>query len=133
MAAQSKVIKITITRPFEDVYAFLGDLEKFALWASGVGRMLGQFAPNEWFVESPSGKKAKIRIVPLNEYGIADHFVNIDGMKEIYVPMRAIRNGNDTDVMITLFKSDDMSEEQYNADGAHIKNDLEALKNLLES
>ena len=130
--APSKVLNVTITRPFEDVYPFLASLENFQQWASGLGALRRQIATNEWLADTLAGEPVRIRLVPRNDYGIADHYIIPEEGEEIYIPMRAIRNGSGTDVIFTLFKND-MSDEQFFADERHVLKDLMALKKLLES
>lgn len=131
--AQSTNISVTITRPFEDVYAFLADLKNFPEWASGLGKLRRQVGAHEWIADSLAGPEVRIRLTPKNDFGIADHYVSPEEGDEIYIPLRAIRNGDGTDVLFTLFKLEGMSDKQFAGDQAHVKKDLEALKKLLES
>jgi len=50
----------------------------------------------------------------------------------IHEPMRAISNGDATDVVFTLFRQPGITDEQFAADAAWVERDLAALKNLLE-
>jgi hypothetical protein len=131
--APSKVLTVSITRPFEDVYAFLADFKNFPLWASGIGKIRRQMGSNEWLVDTLDGVPARIRLVPKNDFGVVDHYVLPDDMEEIYVPMRAVRNGDGTDVAFTLFQGEDMSDAQFAKDEKHVRKDLDALKKHLES
>ena len=131
--AQTKILNVTITRPFEDVYAFLADLQNFPTWASGLGTMRRQVGANEWLADSLAGEPVRIKLAPLNDYGIVDHYVMPDDGDEIYVPMRVVRNGDGSEVIFTLFRAEDMSDAQFSADEKHVRKDLDALKKLLES
>jgi hypothetical protein len=51
---------------------------------------------------------------------------------EVYVPMRVLRNGSGSEVIFTLFRLPDMSDEQYAEDMQLVERDLKALKELLE-
>jgi hypothetical protein len=74
----------------------------------------------------------KFRFVKRNEYGVADHFVTLMSGECIYNPMRVIANGSCSEVVFTLFKRPDMSDEQYSDDARNVKSDLYALKAVLE-
>ena len=129
----SKILSITITRPFEDVYAFLADLKNFPDWASGLGKLRRRMGANEWLADTLSGVEARIRLVPKNDYGIVDHYVTPEDAEEIYIPMRVVRNGDGADVVFTLFKQEEMSDEQFANDEKHVQKDLNSLKKLLEA
>lgn len=73
------------------------------------------------------------RFVESNPYGVLDHYVSIPTLGEIYVPMRVIANGSQSEVMITLCRIPGMSEEQFLRDCALVERDLEKLREVLES
>lgn len=133
MAAKSIILSVTITRPFEDVYAFLADWNNLSLWASGVGAVEGKISSQEGKIKPLSGGSATLRVCAENEYGVCDHVVCLDNGIEVYVPMRAVRNGDGTDVTITLFQLDGMTDKQFEEDKAHIQKDLATLKRYFET
>jgi hypothetical protein len=51
---------------------------------------------------------------------------------EIYVPMRVVANGGDSEVMLTLFQRADMSDDVYAQDIRWVEQDLRTLKGILE-
>jgi hypothetical protein len=46
--------------------------------------------------------------------------------------MRVLANGSGSEVLFTLFRLPDMSDEQYAEDMQLVEHDLRALKDLLE-
>ena len=72
-----------------------------------------------------------MRFAERNTLGVLDHHVAAPGM-EVYVPVRVIPNGSGSEVLFTLFRQPDMSDEQYAADTAMVERDLRALTELLE-
>jgi hypothetical protein len=53
--------------------------------------------------------------------------------REIYIPMRVIANGTGSEVIFTLFRLPEMSEEKFAEDVEWATRDLNALKILLEA
>jgi hypothetical protein len=62
----------------------------------------------------------------------ADHYVSIGNAPEVYIPIRVIANGSGSEVLFTLFRYPDMTDEIYARDKAAVQKDLETLKQLLE-
>jgi hypothetical protein len=126
----SRTISVRIARPQHEVYAFASMPENFPRWASGLARSLKK-ANGEWIADTPAGP-VKIRFTARNDFGILDHHVAVSGGGEIYVPMRVIANGTGSEVMFTLFRLPDMSDEAFGRDAEWVARDLNALKALLE-
>ncbi len=74
----------------------------------------------------------KLRFARRNDFGVLDHYVTVFPGVEVYVPMRVVPNGQGSEVMFTLFRSADMSDEKYGEDMRWINHDLQNLKNVLE-
>ena len=73
-----------------------------------------------------------VRFIGRNELGVVDHYVNPAPGVEVYVPMRVVSNGPGSEVMLTLYRRPDMSEEQHAVDVGLVEQDLRHLKDLLE-
>jgi hypothetical protein len=128
---QSLNLSVFINRDAGDVYDFVCVPENFRLWASGLGSSL-KMVNGEWVAESPEGQ-VKIRFSERNELGVLDHWVSTQPGVKIYIPMRVIPNGRGSELIFTLFRSPDMSEEEFAADAEWVMRDLNSLKDLLES
>ena len=128
---QSLNLSVFINRDSEDVYDFVCVPENFPRWASGLGRSLKK-VHGEWVAETPEGP-VKIRFSERNELGVLDHWVSTKPGVQIYIPMRVIPNGRGSELIFTLFRLADMSDEQFAADTEWVMRDLNSLKNLLES
>ena len=129
--AAVQTISISIERPFAFVYEFLAVPENFPRWASGLASGLNQ-VNGEWIAQTPDGP-LQIRFTPRNVFGIADHYVVPKSGPPIYIPMRVIANRTGSEVIFTLFRQPDMSDEKFAADAAWVRRDLQALKELLEA
>jgi hypothetical protein len=73
-----------------------------------------------------------IRLAPENDFGVLDHYLTPPGGETLYVPMRVVANGSGSEVMFTLFRLPGVREEEYAADSALVRKDLDSLKGLLE-
>jgi hypothetical protein len=127
----SRTVAITINRPWQEVYAFASRPENMALWASGLGHSLQQTG-DEWTAEGPNGR-VKVVFTPVNDFGVLDHAVITASGTEIYVPMRVIANGEGSELLLTLFRLGDMTDNQFQLDSEWVIRDLERLKTLMEA
>ncbi|GAB2994479.1 hypothetical protein GCM10017788_65870 [Amycolatopsis acidiphila] len=111
----SRTLSVRIERPYAEVYKFLTEPGSSAKWASGV---------------DTSGT---VTNTEPNEFGVLDHTVHLPDGQDVYVPMRAVRNGTGTEVLFTLFRQPGMDDEKFTADADWVMKDLRTLKGLLES
>jgi len=124
-------LSVSINRDARDVYDFVSVPENFRLWASGLGKSLKK-EDGEWIAETPEGP-VKIRFSERNAFGVLDHWVSTKPGLQIYIPMRVIPNGSGSELIFTLFRLPDMSDDKFAADAEWVMRDLTSLKNLLES
>ena len=106
---QSRNLSVQIRRNPRDVYNFTSVPENFPRWASGLGKSLKR-KNGEWIAETPQGP-IKVRFTERNEFGILDHYVIPESGVEIYIPMRVIPNGSGSELIFTLFRLPDVSDE----------------------
>ncbi len=124
-------ISVSIARPWREAYEFLAAPENFPMWASGLGHSFRPADQGEWLAETPMGPM-KVRFSEKNAYGVLDHYVIPVTGEAIYIPMRVFANGDGSEVIFTLFRRPDMSDESFAQDAEWVKRDLLALKKLLE-
>lgn len=126
----SQTVSVSINKPFDDVYEFAHQPANFALWAQGMGEDLRVGMGGIWLAETPTGP-AEITFSPRNEYGILDHTVRLTTGR-VYVPLRVVKNGDGCEVLLTVFRLEDMSDSQFHSDLDAVTRDLNKLKGLLE-
>jgi hypothetical protein len=51
---------------------------------------------------------------------------------EVYVPLRVIPNGSGSELLFTIFRSPDMTDEKFAEDIGLVERDLNTLKQILE-
>jgi hypothetical protein len=128
---ESRTLSIRINCPLDQAYGFVSAPENFPQWASGLGASIRQ-AGDAWIAETPAGP-VQVRFTAPNDFGVLDHYVVLDSGEEVYIPMRAIANGDGCEIVFTLFRLPVMSDEKFAADIAWVQRDLQALKTLLEA
>lgn len=111
----SRTLTVRIERPHTDVGAFLADPKNFSTWAAGLD------LEQEIVFSEP------------NPFGVADHTVHLPGGGEVYVPLRAIRNGTGTEVLFTLLRQPEMTDAEFARDAEAVQKDLLTLKRVLEA
>lgn len=74
-----------------------------------------------------------IKFVERNELGVLNHYVTLSTGQRVLNPMRVIPNGYGSEVMFTLFRLPEMSDEKFAQDAKLVESDLKNLKNQLET
>jgi hypothetical protein len=126
----AKIVHISIDRDWRDVYDFASRPENMPLWASGLASGLEKDG-EDWVATGILGT-VRVSFVPSNEFGIIDHTVTVESGLRVYNALRIVTNGDGCEAMFTLFCLPGMTKEQFEADAAHVRKDLEALKSLME-
>lgn len=127
---ESRTVTVSIDRDWREVYDFASIPENFQRWAAGLGVRFEK-SGEDWIAESPEGSAICIRFSPPNDFGVLDHIVIAEG-RGTRNAMRVIANGTGAEVMFTLLRAPEMTEDAFEADAAAVARDLNALKTLLE-
>ncbi len=128
---EARTLQISIGRNWKDVYDFASVPENLPQWASGLTSAL-QKSGNEWLADGPAGK-LRLRFAVENPFGVLDHWVVTETGEEVYIPLRVVANGENCELIFTLFRLPGMDDEKFAADVAWVMRDLQALKDLLEA
>jgi uncharacterized protein YndB with AHSA1/START domain len=125
-----KRLSVVIERPAEEAYAFLSAPENFPRWASGLGAGL-RYVDGEWLAQTEEGE-VRVRFSELNARGVLDHAVILPQGKSVYVPLRVLPFARGCELVLTLYRQPDMTDEKFAADAEWVLRDLHAAKRLLE-
>ena len=125
-----KKLSVTIRRSAAEAYEFLCVPENFAKWASGMGASLRKVG-SEWIAETAEGP-VQVSFSERNSLGVLDHSVRRPQGSGVYVPLRVVPSGAACELVLTLIRQPDMSDEKFAADAAWVMRDLQAAKRLLE-
>lgn len=127
---ESRHVSISIRRPAHEVYRFASEPENLPRWASGLGGSIRKDG-GEWIADGPMGA-VKVRFAEPNELGILDHEVELPTGETFYNPLRVVPNGAGSEMIFTLFRPPDESDEKFAQDAELVATDLQTLKELLE-
>ena len=130
MLAESRHLSVYIDRPMPEVYAFASDPANLPRWAAGLGSSVVR-EQQDWFVETPRGR-VRVTFAPQNEYGVLDHEVVTPSGDTVYVPLRAIPDGDRCEVVFTVRRAAGTSDAEFERDLALVTADLALLKKVLE-
>jgi hypothetical protein len=127
----SRTLSVSIGRPPTKVYEFASNPENLPKWAKGLGQSVRKQG-DDWIVDTRQGP-VNVRFAEKNNFGILDHYVTTVSGFEVYVPIRVLPNGTGSEVIFTLFRLPDVSDEKYVEDMKLVERDLRTLKDLLEN
>jgi len=125
-----RTLSVSIGCDPDKVYEFVSNPENLPKWANGLGSSVTKTDAG-WRVETPQGP-VTVRFAEKNSFGVLDHYVTVAPGVEVYVPLRVIANGSGSEVIFTLFRLPEMTEEKFAEDQKLVEQDLRTLKNLLE-
>jgi hypothetical protein len=130
MASETRKLSVSIDRAATEAYEFLSLPENFPKWASGLGASLRR-AGADWIAETPDGP-ATVCFTERNSRGVLDHSVKLPRGDSVYVPLRVVANREGCELVLTLFRLPETSDEKFAADAAWVMRDLQAAKRILE-
>ena len=129
--SESRQISESIDRSAADVYDFTSNPANLPRWAHGLGDSV-ENVDGQWFVETQSGRLA-FAFVERNTLGVLDHTVTLPSGDVVYVPMRVVPDGDGCEVVFTVRRPPDVSDEDFARDAGLVQADLTRLKQVLEA
>ncbi len=84
-----------------------------------------------WFFTGPYGK-SMLKFNENKSLGILDHQY-VDEKSSWNIPMRVVSNGDVSEVLITLNKPDEITDEQFDLRVEEISAMFNSMKNIIES
>jgi hypothetical protein len=74
----------------------------------------------------------KLKFAEKNKFGVSDHDVTLPSGVKVYNPMRVFPNHDGSELVFTLYRRPDMSDQDFAEDAKAVEKDLAKLKTLLE-
>jgi hypothetical protein len=74
----------------------------------------------------------KVKFAETNQFGVLDHEVTLPSGVKIYNPMRVFPNNDGSELIFTLYRRSDVSDQEFAQDAQSVEKDLAKLKTLLE-
>ncbi|MDM0052323.1 SRPBCC family protein [Variovorax sp. J22R115] len=127
---EALVVSETVGVPAKVVYDFSRQMENLPLWASGLAAGIQQ-RDGAWFADSPMGQ-VKVEMAPVNPFGVLDHDVTLPDGVRVHNALRVTPCGDGSLLTFVVLRLAGVSQESFDADVAHVRRDLAALKRLLE-
>lgn len=126
----AKHISISIQRSPSLVYEFASNPANLPQWAAGLSGSIMK-SGEQWIADSPMGKVI-VKFSEKNHFGVLDHDVTIPSGETFHNPMRVLKNGEGSEVVFTLYRHANMSDQEFERDAAQVAKDLAKLKSILE-
>jgi uncharacterized membrane protein len=130
MTFVAKHISVSIERSAAQVYEFASNPENLPQWAGGLGGSIKK-VNDEWIAEAPMGR-VKVNFAEKNKFGILDHDVTLSSGAKFSNPMRVFPNNDGSEVVFTLYRRPEMTDQNFVEDAESVEKDLITLKTLLE-
>lgn len=129
-ASGSLHISTHIDRLAQEVYDYASDPANLPEWAAGLGSSVDR-VDGQWVAESPMGRVV-VAFVARNQFGVLDHHVTLPSGETVYNPVRVIVDGTGCEVVFTLRRQPETSDEDFARDADAVSADLVALKRVME-
>ncbi len=126
----TRTVSVSIAVDWRRAYDFMHDPHKLPQWASGLAAGIRQ-EQGRWLAESPMGT-VEVRFAPRNDFGVLDHDVVLPSGQVVYNALRVMPNRDGSEVAFTVFRTDDLDAAAFEGAVAHVRQDLDTLKALLE-
>lgn len=128
---ECRTVTVSLLRPPAEVYDYLLNPANFPQWSAFITEIVPE--DNAWRARTPQGT-LRIHFVARNDHRVLDHTVTTADGTQIYVPMRVLANGADgSEVVLSVFRQPEMTDEEFAADVALVTNDFTSLKRVLEA
>jgi len=129
---ESRVVVVSINRPFQEVYDYLAEPSNLSQWGTNFGTEMRHVSGSDYEVDIPAGK-VMLRFAERNRFGVIDFAIYPMGAEPgPPTPARVYPNGDGTDVAITMFKFPGITDEKFDSDEEWMRSDLGRMKIILE-
>jgi len=130
-ALESRLVSQTVDASADTVYAFAASMENLPQWASGLAAGIEQ-RDGDWYTTSPMGE-VKVVMAPANPYGVLDHDVTLPDGTVVHNAFRVTPCGDASLLSFVVLRLPGVDQASFDADVAHVRKDLLALKALMET
>ena len=130
MTFMAKHISVSINGSAAEVYEYASNPENLPKWAAGLSGSIKKVG-EDWIAEAPMGR-VKVQFAEKNKFGILDHDVTLPSGVKVYNPVRVFPNNDGSELVFTLYRRPETSDQEFAEDSTWVERDLAKLKTLLE-
>ncbi len=131
MFLNSRTVSVAIDSAPNEVEAFIRSPANLSRWATGLE---GDISERDGLITiARADGPATLRFAPPNDFGVLDHDIVLASGVTTHVPMRVVANEEGSEVLITLFQADTITDREFSRDSSWVKRDLETLRDALEA
>lgn len=130
MSFEARHISQTIHRNPSDIAVFAGNPANLPQWAAGLSEGIRNDA-GRWITDSPMGE-VEVSFRSGIEFGILDHDVIFPDGTSVHNPLRVLHNDDVSEVVFTVYRLPNVSDEEFARDTEAVQKDLERLRDVLE-
>lgn len=127
---ETRHLSAHIDRSAQDVYDYASDPSHLPEWAPGLGSSI-ELTDGQWIMESPMGRIV-VTFSPRNDFGVLDHHVTLASGETFYNPIRVTTDGAGCEIVFSLRRQAEMSDEDFERDADAVLSDLDRLKRKME-
>ena len=127
---ESQHLSVHIRRAVGAVYEYASDPANLPAWADGLSSGI-ELVDGDWVSQSPLGRVI-VEMCAENDLGVLDHWVTTAEGDSFYNPMRVIEADGGCEVVFTLRRQPEMTDDAFEADAIAIATDLATLRDVLE-
>jgi Polyketide cyclase / dehydrase and lipid transport len=130
----SRHVSVWVDAAPDVVYAIAADPTQLSRWASGLAEGALRQTAKGWVADSPMGE-VTVEFAPANQFGVLDHVVRMSDGQTVYNPLRVVPAGEGEarcEVVFTVRRRADMTDEEFDRDVATVAADLERLRDLAQ-
>ena len=127
---RSRHVSRVVRADRDQVYAVVADPDHLPRWAQGLASAQVTRDGDDLVVESPMGP-VRVRFVPRNPYGVADHDVTLPSGTTVTNPLRVLAHPDGSEVVFTV-RQVELTDEEFERDCRTVAADLARLARLVE-
>lgn len=124
-------VSVSVARAPHDVYRATYDVSSWVEWAHGLGTHVTKRG-DAWIARGGPLGEVTVRVAPENDFGVLDHDVTLPTGQTVRNPLRVLPNGAGSELVFSVFRQPEATDESFEQDAATVEGDLLKLKALLE-
>jgi uncharacterized membrane protein len=130
MLYEAQVVTEPAAVSAQRVYEFARHMENLPRWASGLSSGIERRG-GRWMAQSPMGE-VQVAMAAANEFGVLDHDVTLPDGTTVHNAFRVTPAGSGCLLTFVVLRMPGTPQEAFDADVAHVRKDLKALRQVVE-